>query len=175
MVSPGSSAAKRQAESEGLDKIFLAAGLEWRDSGVRCATDRTANWWRRASAAPRRQIAITKAARGAAPLTHIMSPAMVAARLSPAAHRCPAVCRIDHAPLHSPDGRRGASGDRGHRYRHDPARPLHAPPPPPGHDYAEAFLYDLRFEADGRRVPTFVLNAPAYAKAEILVPIVIFG
>src|SRR5258708_27393845 len=33
MVSPGSSAVKRQAEAEGLDKIFLAAGLEWRDSG----------------------------------------------------------------------------------------------------------------------------------------------
>src|SRR5262249_31912609 len=33
MVSPGSSAVKRQAEAEGLDRIFLAAGLEWRDSG----------------------------------------------------------------------------------------------------------------------------------------------
>src|SRR5262249_7643186 len=33
MVSPGSSAVKRQAESEGLDAIFCAAGLEWRDSG----------------------------------------------------------------------------------------------------------------------------------------------
>src|SRR5262249_7794648 len=33
MVSPGSSGVKRQAEAEGLDQIFLAAGLEWRDSG----------------------------------------------------------------------------------------------------------------------------------------------
>ncbi|MGA2941107.1 MAG: 3-isopropylmalate dehydratase large subunit, partial [Xanthobacteraceae bacterium] len=33
IVSPGSSAVKRQAEAEGLDRIFVDAGLEWRDSG----------------------------------------------------------------------------------------------------------------------------------------------
>jgi 3-isopropylmalate/(R)-2-methylmalate dehydratase large subunit len=30
---PGSSAVKRAAEAEGLDRIFLAAGFEWRESG----------------------------------------------------------------------------------------------------------------------------------------------
>jgi len=30
---PGSSGVKRQAEAEGLDRIFLAAGFEWRESG----------------------------------------------------------------------------------------------------------------------------------------------
>jgi 3-isopropylmalate/(R)-2-methylmalate dehydratase large subunit len=30
---PGSSRVKRQAEAEGLDRIFLAAGFEWRESG----------------------------------------------------------------------------------------------------------------------------------------------
>ncbi|MGH8137115.1 MAG: 3-isopropylmalate dehydratase large subunit [Steroidobacteraceae bacterium] len=30
---PGSSAVKRQAETEGLDRIFRAAGFEWRESG----------------------------------------------------------------------------------------------------------------------------------------------
>jgi 3-isopropylmalate/(R)-2-methylmalate dehydratase large subunit len=30
---PGSSEVKRQAEAEGLDKIFTAAGFEWRESG----------------------------------------------------------------------------------------------------------------------------------------------
>lgn len=30
---PGSSAVKRQAESEALDRVFLAAGFEWRESG----------------------------------------------------------------------------------------------------------------------------------------------
>ena len=33
LVSPGSSAVKRQAEEEGLDRIFRDAGLEWASSG----------------------------------------------------------------------------------------------------------------------------------------------
>ncbi|MBN2578008.1 MAG: 3-isopropylmalate dehydratase large subunit [Pirellulales bacterium] len=33
MVVPGSGPVKRQAEAEGLDKIFTAAGLEWREAG----------------------------------------------------------------------------------------------------------------------------------------------
>jgi 3-isopropylmalate/(R)-2-methylmalate dehydratase large subunit len=33
MVVPGSGLVKRQAEAEGLDKIFTAAGLEWREAG----------------------------------------------------------------------------------------------------------------------------------------------
>lgn len=33
IVVPGSRNVKRQAEAEGLDKIFTAAGFEWRDSG----------------------------------------------------------------------------------------------------------------------------------------------
>jgi 3-isopropylmalate/(R)-2-methylmalate dehydratase large subunit len=33
LVVPGSQAVKRQAEAEGLDRIFKAAGAEWRESG----------------------------------------------------------------------------------------------------------------------------------------------
>jgi 3-isopropylmalate/(R)-2-methylmalate dehydratase large subunit len=33
IVVPGSGRVKRQAETEGLDKIFTAAGLEWREPG----------------------------------------------------------------------------------------------------------------------------------------------
>jgi 3-isopropylmalate/(R)-2-methylmalate dehydratase large subunit len=33
MVVPGSAQVKKQAEAEGLDKIFLAAGAEWREAG----------------------------------------------------------------------------------------------------------------------------------------------
>jgi 3-isopropylmalate/(R)-2-methylmalate dehydratase large subunit len=33
MVVPGSQKVKKQAEEEGLDKIFIEAGFEWRDSG----------------------------------------------------------------------------------------------------------------------------------------------
>ena len=33
MVVPGSQAVKRQAEAEGLDKVFQEAGFEWREAG----------------------------------------------------------------------------------------------------------------------------------------------
>jgi 3-isopropylmalate/(R)-2-methylmalate dehydratase small subunit len=39
----------------------------------------------------------------------------------------------------------------------------------PGHDYGEAFLYDLRFDAAGEPRADFVLNDPVYRSAKILV------
>jgi homoaconitase/3-isopropylmalate dehydratase large subunit len=33
LVVPGSRVVKAQAEAEGLDKVFMAAGFEWRDAG----------------------------------------------------------------------------------------------------------------------------------------------
>jgi 3-isopropylmalate/(R)-2-methylmalate dehydratase small subunit len=39
----------------------------------------------------------------------------------------------------------------------------------PGHDYGEAFLYDLRFDDGAQPRADFVLNAPAYRNAKILV------
>jgi 3-isopropylmalate/(R)-2-methylmalate dehydratase large subunit len=33
LVVPGSSAVKRAAEAEGLDKVFADAGFQWRESG----------------------------------------------------------------------------------------------------------------------------------------------
>ena len=33
MVVPGSTAVRRQAESEGLDRVFKDAGFEWREAG----------------------------------------------------------------------------------------------------------------------------------------------
>ena len=33
MVVPGSHQVKKQAEAEGLDKIFIAAGMDWREPG----------------------------------------------------------------------------------------------------------------------------------------------
>jgi 3-isopropylmalate/(R)-2-methylmalate dehydratase large subunit len=79
MVSPGSSNVKRQAEAEGLDQIFLAAGLEWRDSG--CSMCNGSNG---ELVAPGERCASTtnrnfEGRQGRGALTHIMSPAMVAA------------------------------------------------------------------------------------------------
>ncbi len=79
MVVPGSSQVRREAEQEGLDRIFVAAGFEWRQSGCsmclamngdvlgageRCASSTNRNFEGR---------------QGRAGRTHLMSPAMVAA------------------------------------------------------------------------------------------------
>jgi 3-isopropylmalate/(R)-2-methylmalate dehydratase large subunit len=79
LVSPGSAAVKKQAEEEGLDRIFRDAGLEWVDSGCsmcvgmngdlvpageRCASTTNRNF---------------KGRQGQGARTHLMSPAMVAA------------------------------------------------------------------------------------------------
>ncbi|HEY8614425.1 MAG TPA: 3-isopropylmalate dehydratase large subunit [Roseomonas sp.] len=79
LVSPGSSPVKRQAEEEGLDRIFTEAGLEWVESGCsmcvgmngdlvpageRCASTTNRNF---------------KGRQGKGARTHLMSPAMAAA------------------------------------------------------------------------------------------------
>lgn len=79
LVSPGSSQVKAQAEAEGLDRIFTEAGLDWRGSGcsmcvgmngdllaagLRCASTTNRNF---------------KGRQGRGSMTHLMSPAMVAA------------------------------------------------------------------------------------------------
>ncbi|HEX9686478.1 MAG TPA: 3-isopropylmalate dehydratase large subunit [Burkholderiales bacterium] len=79
MVSPGSTGVKRQAEAEGLDRIFREAGFEWRDSA--CSMCGGANG---DTVAPGERCASTtnrnfEGRQGRGALTHIMSPAMVAA------------------------------------------------------------------------------------------------
>ena len=79
MVVPGSTTVRRAAEAEGLDRVFIDAGFEWRQSGCslclamnddvlepgeRCASSTNRNFEGR---------------QGAGGRTHLMSPAMVAA------------------------------------------------------------------------------------------------
>jgi len=79
MVVPGSGAVKAAAEAEGLDRLFTAAGFEWRNpgcsmclamnddvlaDGVRCASTTNRNFEGR---------------QGRGAITHLMSPAMAAA------------------------------------------------------------------------------------------------
>jgi 3-isopropylmalate/(R)-2-methylmalate dehydratase large subunit len=79
MVVPGSTPVKRQAEAEGLDRVFIDAGFEWRHSGCsmcvgingdtgapgeRCASTSNRNYADR---------------QGRGVRTHLMSPAMAAA------------------------------------------------------------------------------------------------
>jgi 3-isopropylmalate/(R)-2-methylmalate dehydratase large subunit len=79
MVVPGSGLIKAQAESEGLDKIFLAAGFEWREPGCSMClamnADRLEPGERCASTSNRN----FEGRQGAGGRTHLVSPAMAAA------------------------------------------------------------------------------------------------
>jgi 3-isopropylmalate/(R)-2-methylmalate dehydratase large subunit len=79
LVSPGSSAVKRQAEEENLDRIFKDAGLEWADAGCSMCVgingDLVASGERCASSTNRN----FRGRQGPGARTHLMSPAMVAA------------------------------------------------------------------------------------------------
>jgi 3-isopropylmalate/(R)-2-methylmalate dehydratase large subunit len=78
-VVPGSSAVKRQAEAEGIDRIFKAAGFEWHDAGCSLCTalngDLLAERERCASTSNRN----FRGRQGRNGRTHLLSPAMAAA------------------------------------------------------------------------------------------------
>ncbi|OJU86804.1 MAG: 3-isopropylmalate dehydratase large subunit [Burkholderiales bacterium 66-5] len=79
MVVPGSGLVKEQAEREGLDKIFTAAGFEWREPGCSMClamnADRLEAGERCASTSNRN----FEGRQGAGGRTHLVSPAMAAA------------------------------------------------------------------------------------------------
>ncbi len=79
MVVPGSGLVKEQAEREGLDKIFLGAGFEWREPGCSMClamnADRLEKGERCASTSNRN----FEGRQGAGGRTHLVSPAMAAA------------------------------------------------------------------------------------------------
>ncbi|MDD5179716.1 MAG: 3-isopropylmalate dehydratase large subunit [Gallionellaceae bacterium] len=79
MVVPGSGLVKQQAEHEGLDKMFVAAGFEWRDPGCSMCLamndDRLAPGERCASTSNRN----FEGRQGPGGRTHLVSPEMAAA------------------------------------------------------------------------------------------------
>jgi 3-isopropylmalate/(R)-2-methylmalate dehydratase large subunit len=79
LVVPGSTAVKRLAEAEGLDKVFLDAGFQWRHAGcslcVAMNDDRLPAGARCASTSNRN----FEGRQGAGARTHLVSPAMAAA------------------------------------------------------------------------------------------------
>lgn len=79
LVVPGSGLVKRQAESEGLDKIFEAAGFEWREPGCSMCLAMNAD-----KLEPGERCASTsnrnfEGRQGAGGRTHLVSPEMAAA------------------------------------------------------------------------------------------------
>jgi 3-isopropylmalate/(R)-2-methylmalate dehydratase large subunit len=79
LVVPGSGLVKAQAESEGLDQVFKAAGFEWREPGCSMClamnADRLESGERCASTSNRN----FEGRQGAGGRTHLVSPAMAAA------------------------------------------------------------------------------------------------
>jgi 3-isopropylmalate/(R)-2-methylmalate dehydratase large subunit len=79
MIVPGSGLVKQQAEKEGLDKIFTAAGFEWREAGCSMClamnNDRLSPGERCASTSNRN----FEGRQGRGGRTHLMSPGMAAA------------------------------------------------------------------------------------------------
>ncbi len=79
MVVPGSGQVKQQAEAEGLDKIFLAAGFEWRQAGCSMCLGMNPD-----TLSPGEHCASTsnrnfEGRQGKGGRTHLVSPAMAAA------------------------------------------------------------------------------------------------
>ena len=79
MVVPGSGLVKKQAESEGLDKIFVDAGFEWREAGCSMCLGMNPD-----ILSPKERCASTsnrnfEGRQGAGGRTHLMSPVMAAA------------------------------------------------------------------------------------------------
>ena len=79
MVTPGSGLVREQAEAEGLDRIFIEAGFDWREPGCSMCLgmnpDRLAPGERCASTSNRN----FEGRQGRGGRTHLMSPAMAAA------------------------------------------------------------------------------------------------
>ncbi|RFD20302.1 3-isopropylmalate dehydratase large subunit [Komagataeibacter melaceti] len=79
MIVPGSGIVKAQAEEEGLDKVFLEAGFEWREAGCSMCLgmnpDRLTPGQRCASTSNRN----FEGRQGPGGRTHLLSPAMAAA------------------------------------------------------------------------------------------------
>ena len=79
MVVPGSGLVKQQAEEEGLDRVFLDAGFEWREAGCSMCLgmnpDKLTPGQRCASTSNRN----FEGRQGPGGRTHLLSPAMAAA------------------------------------------------------------------------------------------------
>jgi len=79
IIVPGSGLVKKQAEQEGLDKIFIQSGFEWRDPGCSMCLAMNADKLK-----PKERCASTsnrnfEGRQGRGGRTHLMSPAMAAA------------------------------------------------------------------------------------------------
>jgi len=79
MVVPGSGLVKQQAEKEGLDKLFIAAGFEWRDPGCSMCLAMNADRLEAGEHCASTSNRNFEGRQGQGGRTHLVSPAMAAA------------------------------------------------------------------------------------------------
>ncbi len=79
MVVPGSGLVKQQAEQEGLDKVFIAAGFEWRDPGCSMCLAMNADRLEAGEHCASTSNRNFEGRQGQGGRTHLVSPAMAAA------------------------------------------------------------------------------------------------
>jgi 3-isopropylmalate/(R)-2-methylmalate dehydratase large subunit len=79
MVVPGSGLVKQQAETEGLDRIFIAAGFEWREPGCSMCLGMNADQLKRGERCASTSNRNFEGRQGAGGRTHLVSPEMAAA------------------------------------------------------------------------------------------------
>jgi 3-isopropylmalate/(R)-2-methylmalate dehydratase large subunit len=79
MVVPGSQNVKRAAEAEGLDRIFLDAGFEWREAGCSMCLGMNADILEPGERCASTSNRNFEGRQGRGGRTHLVSPAMAAA------------------------------------------------------------------------------------------------
>ena len=79
LVVPGSQMVKEQAEAEGLDKIFIAAGLDWREPGCSMCLAMNADKLGAGEHCASTSNRNFEGRQGSGGRTHLMSPEMAAA------------------------------------------------------------------------------------------------
>ncbi|HEY0524165.1 MAG TPA: 3-isopropylmalate dehydratase large subunit [Stellaceae bacterium] len=79
MVVPGSGLVKHQAEEEGLDRVFLAAGFEWREAGCSMCLGMNEDKLKRGERCASTSNRNFENRQGPGGRTHLLSPAMAAA------------------------------------------------------------------------------------------------
>ena len=79
LVVPGSGLVKQQAEKEGLDKVFVAAGFEWREPGCSMCLAMNADKLGQGEHCASTSNRNFEGRQGFGGRTHLVSPAMAAA------------------------------------------------------------------------------------------------
>ena len=169
LVVPGSMRVREQAEKEGLDAIFTAAGAEWRQAGCSMCLgmnpDQLAPGERSASTSNRN----FEGRQGKGGRTHLVSPLVAAATAVPATSRSPA--DPARASAKADDGQGSLVSTYRHRGAAAPQQCRHRPDHPgrvPEADHPHR-LRGRPVQRLAHNEPDFVLNQEQYNGATILV------